>query len=47
MTLSQRMMDCECGLKMDRDLNAAINIDKAGFALRGELATAPNHLLTA
>jgi putative transposase len=36
MPLSKRRMICDCGLNMDRDLNAAINIDKAGSALREE-----------
>ncbi|MFO7682059.1 MAG: zinc ribbon domain-containing protein, partial [Chloroflexota bacterium] len=26
MSLSQRVMNCQCGNRMDRDLNAAINI---------------------
>jgi len=30
MKLSQRVYECECGLVMDRDLNAAINIKAAG-----------------
>ena len=30
MKLSQRIYECECGLVIDRDLNAAINIKAAG-----------------
>jgi putative transposase len=26
LTLEQRVFECECGNKMDRDLNAAINL---------------------
>jgi putative transposase len=33
-TLSDRVMDCACGLKMDRDLNAAINIRRQALALQ-------------
>ncbi|MFZ8812642.1 MAG: zinc ribbon domain-containing protein, partial [Thermus aquaticus] len=33
MPLSQRVFRCEaCGLEMDRDLNAAINLRKYGLA---------------
>ena len=35
MKLSQRVYECECGLIIDRDLNAAINIKRAGEALSG------------
>jgi putative transposase len=31
MPLNKRIMDCECGLKIDRDLNAAINIKTEGY----------------
>lgn len=31
MTLSERMYNCECGLSIDRDLNAAINIRNSGM----------------
>ena len=31
MTLNDRMMICSCGNKMDRDINAAINIKNAGM----------------
>ena len=31
MTLNDRMMICSCGNKMDRDINAAINIKNAGI----------------
>jgi putative transposase len=37
MKLSQRVYECECGLTMDRDLNAAINIKKAGEVLSGAI----------
>ena len=37
MKLSQRVYECECGLVMDRDLNAAINIKKAGEVLSGAI----------
>lgn len=33
--LNDRMMICDCGLSLNRDLNAAHNIHKAGMALRG------------
>ena len=35
MKLSDRMMVCDCGLSLNRDLNAAHNIHKAGIVLRG------------
>ena len=35
MKLSQRTYECECGLVLDRDLNAAINIKRAGLVLIG------------
>jgi len=35
MKLSDRMMVCDCGLALNRDLNAARNIHKAGMVLRG------------
>ena len=35
MKLSQRVYECECGLIIDRDLNAAINIKRAGLVLSG------------
>ena len=31
MKLNDRMMICSCGNKMDRDINAAINIKNAGM----------------
>jgi len=37
MKLSQRVYECECGLVMDRDENAAINIKKAGEVLSGAI----------
>lgn len=37
MALSQRVYECECGLVLDRDLNAAINIKRAGLALSGAI----------
>ena len=33
MPLSIRVMDCSCGNKMDRDLNAAINIRNLGVKI--------------
>jgi putative transposase len=33
-TLRDRVMDCSCGLKMDRDFNAAINIRRQALALQ-------------
>jgi putative transposase len=36
MKLSDRVMNCDCGLNLDRDLNAAINIKWAGNVQRGE-----------
>lgn len=36
MKLSDRVINCDCGLSLDRDLNAAINIKWAGNAQRGE-----------
>jgi len=36
MKLSQRVYECECGLVLDRDLNAAINIKMAGIAMSGQ-----------
>ena len=41
MPLSVRVMACDCGLVLDRDLNAAINIKNAGMVLRG----LPNQLI--
>lgn len=37
MKLSQRTYECECGLVLDRDLNAAINIKRAGLVLSGAI----------
>jgi putative transposase len=37
MKLSQRTYECECGLNMCRDLNAAHNIKAAGNVVRGDL----------
>jgi putative transposase len=37
MKLSQRVYECECGLNMCRDLNAAHNIKRAGLALGGAM----------
>jgi putative transposase len=37
MKLSQRTYECECGLVIDRDLNAAINIKRAGIVLSGAI----------
>lgn len=39
LTLSDRMMICECGNKMDRDVNAAINIRNAALAATGVCCT--------
>jgi putative transposase len=36
MPLSKRTMSCDCGLELDRDHNAAINIKWAGGVQRGE-----------
>ena len=33
MGLDQREYNCQCGLKIDRDLNAAINIKRLGLSL--------------
>jgi putative transposase len=35
MKLSDRMMNCDCGLSLNRDENAAINIKQAGLVCRG------------
>lgn len=35
MPLSKRTMNCDCGLSLDRDWNAAINIKQAGIVCRG------------
>ena len=35
-TLGTRWVECNCGLSLDRDHNAALNILKAGRALWGE-----------
>jgi putative transposase len=38
MPLDQRTMACECGNVLDRDLNAALNLDRYGLdALRLDL----------
>ncbi|WP_432743810.1 RNA-guided endonuclease TnpB family protein [Methylobacter sp. G7] len=37
MKLSQRVYECECGLVIDRDLNAALNIKRAGLVLSGAI----------
>lgn len=37
MPLEKRVMNCECGLVLDRDLNAAINIKRAGLVLSGAI----------
>lgn len=42
--LSERTYDCEyCGLSIDRDLNAAINIRNAGIKTPGELVEVPGY----
>ena len=38
LTLDQRVYKCECGLNMDRDLNAAINIKNEGMRILREAA---------
>jgi len=35
MPLDKRTMDCDCGLVIDRDTNAAINIKNAGVSALG------------
>lgn len=35
--LSKRIMVCDCGNTMDRDLNAAINIKREGLRLLKEM----------
>lgn len=37
MKLSERVYECSCGLSLDRDLNAAINIKTAGLAVSGAI----------
>ena len=37
MKLSERVYACDCGLSLDRDLNAAINIKPAGLAVSGAI----------
>lgn len=39
-TLAMRIHKCECGLKIDRDVNAAINILGLGTGLGGASALA-------
>ena len=36
--LKIRVMDCDCGLHIDRDQNAAINIRNEGLRLLSEVA---------
>ncbi|MBN2254003.1 MAG: transposase, partial [Kosmotogaceae bacterium] len=31
LTLADRMYNCDCGLRMDRDLNASINLERYGI----------------
>jgi putative transposase len=40
LTLSDRDWTCPCGIKHDRDLNAAHNIDREGFRLFEQLVAA-------
>jgi putative transposase len=35
LTLAERWVECDCGLSLDRDHNAALNLLKAGRALWG------------
>ncbi len=37
MKLSERVYACDCGLSLDRDLSAAINIKTAGLAVSGAI----------
>ncbi len=46
MKLSDRVMNCDCGLNLDRDLNAAINIKMAGSVMRGEISSDVGRLTT-
>lgn len=49
LSLSERMFRCECGLEIDRDLNAAINLKNlaasSAVTACGEESSGPDHLI--
>lgn len=38
LNLSDRIYECDCGLRMDRDLNASINLRKYGYFIYQQIA---------